>query len=199
MIDIGATTARQLSSTDVAVVREVYDSDNSEDMFRMELERALEVGCRTIIIEPSRLAMETRRWIVAGEYIRTTSAVAGCATFVIDFVVAVHPMYLVFPLGLASSFCLALHSISWSPDPCSAYAVERRRQKLTPSARVAREFSSASGESGEPLKNKTATTAAGPVVLAKREGVKGRKSPVLTVIAVSALAYALWRIRSVST
>ena len=35
---------RQLSSTDVAVVREVYDSDNSEDIFRMELERALEVG-----------------------------------------------------------------------------------------------------------------------------------------------------------
>ena len=34
---------RQLNSTDVAVVREVYDSDNSEDMFRMELERALEV------------------------------------------------------------------------------------------------------------------------------------------------------------
>ena len=27
----------------MAVVREVYDSDNSEDMFRMELERALEV------------------------------------------------------------------------------------------------------------------------------------------------------------
>ena len=27
--------------------------------------------------------METRRWIVAGEYIKTTSAVAGCATFVI--------------------------------------------------------------------------------------------------------------------
>ena len=28
----------------MAVVREVYDSDNSEDIFRMELERALEVG-----------------------------------------------------------------------------------------------------------------------------------------------------------
>ena len=28
----------------MAVVREVYDSDNSEDMFRMELERALEVS-----------------------------------------------------------------------------------------------------------------------------------------------------------
>ena len=27
--------------------------------------------------------METRRWIVAGEYIKTTSAVAGCATFII--------------------------------------------------------------------------------------------------------------------
>ena len=42
-----------------------------------------QVGCRTIIIEPSGLAMETRRWIIAGEYIKTTSAVAGCATFVI--------------------------------------------------------------------------------------------------------------------
>ena len=107
-------------------------------------------------------------------------------------------MYLVFPLGLTSSFCLALHSVSWSPDPCSAYTVETRRQKLTPSAMVARESSSsASGESGPP-KSKTATTS-GPVVLAKKEGMKGRKSPVLTVIAVSALAYALWRIRSVST
>ena len=97
-------------------------------------------------------------------------------------------MYLVFPLGFASSFCLALHSISWSPDPCSAYTVETgRRQKLTPSARV-------SSPASEPLKSKTA----GPVVLAKKEGTKGRKSPVLTVIAVSALAYALWRIRSVS-
>ena len=106
-------------------------------------------------------------------------------------------MYLVFPLGLTSSFCLALHSVSWSPDPCSAYTVETRRQKLTPSAMVARESFSASGESGPP-KSKTATTS-GPVVLAKKEGIKGRKSPVLTVIAVSALAYALWRIRSVST
>ena len=97
-------------------------------------------------------------------------------------------MYLVFPLGLASSFCLALHSLSWSPDPCSAYTVETgRRQKLTPRT------PSSNAERG-----KNAPTTTGPVVLAKKEGLKGRKSPVLTVIAVSALAYALWRIRSVS-
>ena len=44
MVGFPITVSRQLSSTDVAVVREVYDSDNSEDIFRMELERALEVG-----------------------------------------------------------------------------------------------------------------------------------------------------------
>ena len=109
----------------------------------------------------------------------------------LDFVVTAHPMYLVFPLGLASSFCLALHSLSWSPDPCSAYTVETgRRQKLTPRAH------SSSSTSAERGKNPSTTT--GPVVLAKKEGLKGRKSPVLTVIAVSALAYAVWRIRSVS-
>ena len=101
-------------------------------------------------------------------------------------------MYLVFPLGLASSFCLALHSLSWSPDPCSAYTVETgRRQKLTPRA-----HSSSSASASERGKNASTTT--GPVVLAKKEGLKGRKSPVLTVIAVSALSYALWRIRSAS-
>lgn len=100
-------------------------------------------------------------------------------------------MYLVFPLGLASSFCLALHSLSWSPDPCSAYTVETgRRQKLTPRAHS----SSSTSERGK----NPSTTTTGPVVLAKKEGLKGRKSPVLTVIAVSALSYALWRIRSAS-
>ena len=101
-------------------------------------------------------------------------------------------MYLVFPLGLASSFCLALHSLSWSPDPCSAYTVETgRRQKLTPRAHA--HSSSSTSERG-----KNASTTTGPVVLAKKEGLKGRRSPVLTVIAVSALSYALWRIRSAS-
>ena len=105
--------------------------------------------------------------------------------------VTAHPMYLVFPLGLASSFCLALHSLSWSPDPCSAYTVETgRRQKLTPRA----PSSSSASERGK----NPSTTTSGPVVLAKKEGAKGRRSPVLTVIAVSALAYALWRIRSAS-
>lgn len=89
----------------MAVIREVYDSDNSEDMFRMELERALQVfsyfdktcyhlhtpngiffillkvGCRTIVIEPNGLALETRRWITTGEYIKAVSVATGCATF----------------------------------------------------------------------------------------------------------------------
>ena len=32
-----------LSPSDVAIIREVYDNDNSEDIFQMELEKALQV------------------------------------------------------------------------------------------------------------------------------------------------------------
>ncbi len=78
---LGLTVFRQLSPSDVAVVREVYDGDNSEDIFRMELERALQVGCRTIIIEPNSLAAETRRWITAGEYVRAAAVVSGLGAF----------------------------------------------------------------------------------------------------------------------
>ena len=34
----------ELTPNDVAIIREVYDSDNSEELFQMELERALQVG-----------------------------------------------------------------------------------------------------------------------------------------------------------
>ena len=34
----------ELGPSDVAVIREVYDSDNAQELFEMELERALEVN-----------------------------------------------------------------------------------------------------------------------------------------------------------
>ena len=38
MISLG-----ELEPSDIAVIREVYDSDNAQELFEMELERALQV------------------------------------------------------------------------------------------------------------------------------------------------------------
>ena len=38
MISLG-----ELAPSDTAVIREVYDSDNAQELFEMELERALQV------------------------------------------------------------------------------------------------------------------------------------------------------------
>ena len=92
-----------LSPSDVAIIREVYDNDNSEDIFQMELEKALQVflklypfrkklfqcnliiqiGCRTIVIEPTTLGSETASWINLGSYIKKTSLATGLISFTI--------------------------------------------------------------------------------------------------------------------
>jgi len=72
-----------LGPRDVAVVREIYDGDDSEEIFRMELERALDVGCRTIVIEPSGLATYTSSWIFAGSYVKRASMLSGFSALVI--------------------------------------------------------------------------------------------------------------------
>ena len=41
MISLG-----ELGPSDIAVIREVYDSDNAPEIFEMELERALQVSLR---------------------------------------------------------------------------------------------------------------------------------------------------------
>ena len=41
------------SSSDLIVIREIYDSENAQEIFEIELERAIQSGCKTIIIEPT--------------------------------------------------------------------------------------------------------------------------------------------------
>ena len=65
------------------MIREVYDNDNSEEMFLMELERAFQVGCRSIVIEPTDLAKETARWIKAGSFIKKVSVGSGVTALVV--------------------------------------------------------------------------------------------------------------------
>ena len=58
----------ELGPSDVAVIREVYDSDNAQELFEMELERALEVnqllGYEVYYIDPKYF-----KWIYSTEKI----------------------------------------------------------------------------------------------------------------------------------
>lgn len=74
--------SRDYGTTDTAIIREVYDSENAHEAFGEELERALEAGCQMIIIEPSRLGDETARWIAVGNCLHKTAVVAGLGSIV---------------------------------------------------------------------------------------------------------------------
>lgn len=66
-------------SANVAIIREVYDTENAHETFEYELERALEAECTLIVIEPSKLGDETSRWIAVGNCLHKTAALSGLA------------------------------------------------------------------------------------------------------------------------
>lgn len=68
---------RELDPSKVAIIREVYDTDNAHETFELELERALEAGCSIIVVEPSRLGDETARWIAVGNCLHKTAILSG--------------------------------------------------------------------------------------------------------------------------
>lgn len=66
----------------IAIIREVYDSDSAHETFELELERALESGVPTIVIEPTTLGDETARWIAVGNCLHKTAVLAGFGAIV---------------------------------------------------------------------------------------------------------------------
>ena len=109
----------ELEPSNTAIIREVYDSDNAQELFEMELERALQVkfflvvnsqtgvqynltiplftnqyfiivqvGCRTIIIEPTKLGDETSRWISIGNLLHKVALMSGFGAFAIGIMFA---------------------------------------------------------------------------------------------------------------
>ena len=132
-------------STEIAVIREIYDGENAQERFELELERALEAAVPVIVIEPVRLGDETARWIAVGNCLHKTSVLAGLGSvlsgicfkrvllylFKIVFL-NIHRLlgifcdnrpYLYTPLGLLSLFCTGLYTASWQFDPCCKYQV----------------------------------------------------------------------------
>lgn len=71
-----------LHPSNTAVIREVYDSEYSQQYFSMELEKALESCCSIIVIEPNPLGEETARWITFGNYLHKTAVISGVTSII---------------------------------------------------------------------------------------------------------------------
>ena len=110
------------SSSDLIVIREIYDSENAQEIFEIELERAIQSGCKTIIIEPTQLGEDTERWISYGNCLRRSAIVAGMASIAAGFYWE-DKKFLPLPLGFTSSLCASLYTVCWAFDPCSLYKV----------------------------------------------------------------------------
>ncbi|ELT89193.1 hypothetical protein CAPTEDRAFT_202693 [Capitella teleta] len=157
---------------DYAIIREIYENDNSSEDFENELEKALEAQVQTIVIEPSKLGDETARWITVGNCLHKT-AVLSSLTCLGTGVVWPDRGYVYLPFGFVSVICAGVYAVSWQMDPCCKYQVEREAgnlQKL-------------------PLHQLTSSS---PVVLVRKDDV--RRKWLQNTSALLAAGYCGWRI-----
>lgn len=188
---------------DVAIIHEVYDSENAQWKFENELEIALDRGYKIIVIEPSRLGDETARWIAFGNCLHKTAIISGlsaiCTGMYIQISGVIYSwlefnLYIPFfmflfsgliwnerpfvcaPLGVLSVLCSGLYTVSWQFDPCCKYQVERNHQNL-PKMPILQSVSSTS-----------------PVVLVRRDD--SRRKILHSSVSVMAALFCIWRIYS---
>jgi len=159
-------------STEIAVIREIYDGENAQERFELELERALEAAVPVIVIEPVRLGDETARWIAVGNFLHKTSVLAGLGSIISGIISDKH-LYLCTPMGLLSLLCTGLYTVSWQFDPCCKYQVEMDTKRL---AKL-------------PVNRLTTSS---PIVLVRRDDKK-RKSLHCT-ICITAVTITVWRL-----
>ncbi|XP_014277323.1 transmembrane protein 11, mitochondrial [Halyomorpha halys] len=159
--------------SETAVIKEIYDSENAHEAFVDELERALEAGCKFIIIEPPRLGDETARWIAVGNCLHKTAVISGVSAIICGFIWPKYP-YSYMPFGVISFFTTGLYTVSWQFDPCVKYQVYTDSQRL---ARL-------------PFFN--TITSASPTVLVRKDD-RNRKILHCTVMLASSILCA-WRL-----
>lgn len=163
----------ELEAGDTAIIKEVYDSENAQEIFQIELERALQVGCRTIIIEPSKLAEETSQWIATGSHLHKLTIISGLGAIATGLYFWDKP-FAPFPLGLTSAMCATLYLTAWQFDPCIKYRVGQNLKKANLSSK---------------------TKSSGPMVLVRKE--KQTAQVVFhSSLAIFAFSFCLWRVWS---
>ncbi|CAH4032032.1 transmembrane protein 11 homolog, mitochondrial [Pieris brassicae] len=167
----GDESDSDLKPSSVAIIREVYDSENAHIKFEMELERALEAGVSVIVIEPEPLGEETARWIYVGNLLHKVSLYSGLCS--ISSGLAWNSLMCT-PFGLVSVLCAGCYTLSWQWDPCCKYQEEKDRRHLSTMPML------------------SDLTSATPVVLVRTDN--RRKIILHTTVSIAAVAICLWRI-----
>ena len=153
-------------------MREIYDSDESQERFAEELERALEASRSMIIIEPYKLGEETARWIQCGNLLHKASVLSGAACLSTPLLTnTLSVVYL--PCGVTSVFCALFYGLSWAGDPCCKYQIDYEGHALAriPAQRLG---------SGSPL------------VLVRKDDVHRKR--LHNVIALASAVYCGWQV-----
>lgn len=114
---------------DNAIIHEIYNGKDAHENFEIELERALEAACKTIVIEPAKLGEDTARWIGIGNCLHKTAVLSGFGSVVAGTIWPDRP-YIYCPFTVVSLFCTGLYTISWQFDPCCKYQVEHSPTRL---------------------------------------------------------------------
>lgn len=113
------------------IIHEIYDSEDAHEEFEARLEAALESGCATIIIEPTKIGEETTRWIRVGNCLHKTCVITGSIALLSPYIM---PRAIRCPSSFGFSgisiFCALLYGVSWQFDPCCKYQIEYDTKKL---------------------------------------------------------------------
>lgn len=102
------------------IVHDYTDANNQEDV-EMELEKALAMQVKHIIIEPYRLGNETASWIKMGNFLHKASVVSGVISLSTGYF---QKDLFSFPLAAASFLTAGVYAVSWASDPCCKYQLE---------------------------------------------------------------------------
>ncbi|CAG2162215.1 unnamed protein product [Oppiella nova] len=161
------------SDNGVALIRELFDG--TDDLLDTELERALENGIQTIVIEAHRLGEETARWISIGNCLNKTSVVTGIGSILAG---------IIWPEKRSTQCCLTgvslltngIHYLSWQMDECEHYRVETDVHKIAANCAHLEDFDK-------------------PVVLTRREAHEMKRNHIFqTAISLIALAFTAFKL-----
>lgn len=111
-----------------AVIREIYEDQDSHEYFEIELDNALDKCFETIVIEPKKLGDETARWIATGNCLHKTSVISALSCLAVGLAWP-DKLSLYMPLGCTSIICAGTYAVSWQLDPCCQYQVVRQVDK----------------------------------------------------------------------
>jgi len=116
-----------VASGGCVVIREVYENGLASEFFALQLDYALDAGAQVIVIEPSRLGRETSQWLAIGTGLRR-AALSACSLSLVAAALRRDGACLL--CAAAAAALATVYAVSWRPDPCSRYHVERDTRQL---------------------------------------------------------------------